>query len=105
MALAKCPECSEDISDQAGACPSCGYPLRRREGESEFRAFRKRILVGCLVMCVIALPVGVAMALPHVWGLALAGIAISATKLGMMRRQYLSQHGRNHQRLGGGQSR
>ena len=25
MALIKCPECKKEISDKAGACPSCGY--------------------------------------------------------------------------------
>jgi hypothetical protein len=27
MALIKCPECSELISDLAESCPKCGYPL------------------------------------------------------------------------------
>jgi hypothetical protein len=28
MALIKCPECSSDISDQAPACPTCGFMLK-----------------------------------------------------------------------------
>lgn len=28
MALVSCPECRREVSDQAGACPGCGYPLR-----------------------------------------------------------------------------
>jgi len=29
MALVKCPECGRDnVSDRAGACPSCGCPIR-----------------------------------------------------------------------------
>ena len=28
MALVKCPECGRDVSDQAAACPGCGYALR-----------------------------------------------------------------------------
>ena len=28
MALVSCPECRREISDQAPACPGCGYPLR-----------------------------------------------------------------------------
>lgn len=31
MAMIKCPECGRDISDQAGACPHCGYPLKKGE--------------------------------------------------------------------------
>jgi hypothetical protein len=29
MALIRCPECASDVSDQAEACPNCGYPVRR----------------------------------------------------------------------------
>ena len=28
MALIRCPECAQSVSDQARTCPSCGYPLR-----------------------------------------------------------------------------
>ena len=28
MALIHCPECSQEVSDQAAACPHCGYPLQ-----------------------------------------------------------------------------
>lgn len=27
MALTACPECSQQISDKAYACPGCGYPV------------------------------------------------------------------------------
>jgi ribosomal protein L7/L12 len=27
MALIRCPECSNEISDKAVSCPKCGYPL------------------------------------------------------------------------------
>ncbi len=30
MALINCPECSREVSDQAAACPHCGYPLRAK---------------------------------------------------------------------------
>ena len=29
MALITCPECQQQISDQAAACPKCGYPLAK----------------------------------------------------------------------------
>lgn len=32
MALIECPECGRDVSDQAAACPHCGYPLRQAMG-------------------------------------------------------------------------
>jgi ribosomal protein L7/L12 len=28
MALIKCPECSNEVSDKAAACPKCGYPIK-----------------------------------------------------------------------------
>ena len=30
MALISCPECSHEVSDQAAACPNCGFPLRAK---------------------------------------------------------------------------
>ncbi len=27
MALIKCPECQNEISDKADKCPQCGYPI------------------------------------------------------------------------------
>lgn len=29
MALVRCPECGHQVSSQAPACPSCGYPLQK----------------------------------------------------------------------------
>lgn len=31
MALIKCPECGNQVSDKASACPKCGCPLDCRE--------------------------------------------------------------------------
>ena len=31
MALINCPECGRQVSDQAAACPECGYPIRKVE--------------------------------------------------------------------------
>lgn len=28
MALMKCPECGNEISDKAKKCPRCGYPIK-----------------------------------------------------------------------------
>lgn len=30
MALLQCPECQSRISDQAAACPKCGFPMAQR---------------------------------------------------------------------------
>jgi hypothetical protein len=87
MALVKCPECSKDISDQAVCCPSCGYRLRPDPAVSEIRAFRKRILIGGLIVCVVCLPVGIAMNLPYVWVLSIVGIVVSTVKLLLLSRK------------------
>lgn len=29
MALTTCPECGKEVSDQAVACPACGYPIHK----------------------------------------------------------------------------
>lgn len=31
MALIKCPECGNKVSDKANACPKCGYPNNKKE--------------------------------------------------------------------------
>ena len=35
MPLIKCPECSNQISDLAFSCPSCGYTLRKQEAQEK----------------------------------------------------------------------
>ncbi|WP_454939666.1 zinc ribbon domain-containing protein [Evtepia sp.] len=37
MALANCPECGKEVSNQAEVCVYCGYPLHRREQIQEDR--------------------------------------------------------------------
>lgn len=34
MALIKCPECGREISDKAGSCPHCGYPIDNNESNT-----------------------------------------------------------------------
>jgi len=42
MALTKCPECRREVSDQAVACPHCGYPIRGAFGYGyEYRSQRQ----------------------------------------------------------------
>ena len=54
--------------------------------ESEFRAWRKRYIMRALIVCVIALPVGVALRHHYVWGLAILGIIVAPVKLAMTRK-------------------
>jgi ribosomal protein L7/L12 len=45
MALIKCPECSNEVSDQAIACPKCGYPLQQAPQDAELEALIKQELI------------------------------------------------------------
>ena len=40
--LIKCPECAGQISDQAFACPHCGYPMRPGAVQAPRRGPRRR---------------------------------------------------------------
>ena len=44
MPLMRCPECREQVSSRAIACPHCGYPIEGDEGGEE-RLSRISILV------------------------------------------------------------
>lgn len=38
MALITCPECQREISDQAAACPLCGFPISGAPKDARFDA-------------------------------------------------------------------
>lgn len=59
--------------------------------EPEFKAFRQRILTGSLVLCIVGLPVGLALRLPYVWLLSIAGIIVAAIKLSRMKGSWLAE--------------
>ena len=39
MPLIKCPDCSTQVSDQANACPSCGYPIAKKVADDAAKDF------------------------------------------------------------------
>lgn len=58
MALIKCPECGKDVSDQAPACPNCGYMLKQEtvsaKKSSSYQKNRITIIIaGAIIMSVI----------------------------------------------------
>lgn len=80
MALITCPECQQQVSDQATACPKCGYPLTKEPipvsesvddsaatttekpipeiKEQQKSSKNKRIVIACVaVACVVVLAV------------------------------------------------
>lgn len=60
MALIKCPECDNKISDQADACPKCGYELNKPKQEknrvsnnsNNSKFDYKYIIIGLLILVV-----------------------------------------------------
>ncbi|CAI8960036.1 MULTISPECIES: zinc ribbon domain-containing protein [Burkholderia] len=44
MALINCPECKTSVSDQAKACPSCGYPIASTDNKNENTASMPQVV-------------------------------------------------------------
>jgi len=48
MAMIQCPECNQPLSDQAYACPHCGYPVKKAPPPSPFRiSLRYNVKASC----------------------------------------------------------
>lgn len=63
MALIKCPECGRSFSDQADACPDCGYPTPGKKPKKKKSNIAGGILAGIfavIILLVLAL-IGVVM--------------------------------------------
>ncbi|OGY35235.1 MAG: hypothetical protein A3D99_01010 [Candidatus Andersenbacteria bacterium RIFCSPHIGHO2_12_FULL_45_11] len=52
MALIKCPECKKEISDKAGACPSCGYSVKAITVEQTSKKYKNEQIVGAVLIVV-----------------------------------------------------
>lgn len=60
MALIKCPECKNNISDQAETCPKCGYELKKQKTtnnttktKQNFNFNNKYLLIGIVLVVVV----------------------------------------------------
>lgn len=77
MALVKCPECGKEVSDKAGKCPNCGFPIESASeketeknmvadsevkqpdsGEDEVKAEKKKVskkmvAISCIVLAIV----------------------------------------------------
>ena len=42
MALTKCPECGQQISDKANVCPNCGHPIAYENVKTNFSSFLRK---------------------------------------------------------------
>ena len=81
MALIPCPECDKRVSSEAEMCPDCGCPIKPSAGEPRFHAYIRRKLIGCMILCGVALPIGLVSDLPGVWGLSILGLIVGGWKL------------------------
>lgn len=59
MALITCPECGKEVSDSAGACPNCGYPLKGNDLTSD--GDKKKNPATLLIAMVLVIAVAVAL--------------------------------------------
>lgn len=59
MALIKCPECNNDVSDKAEKCPKCGYEFKKKgdSGSLELNKFIKNPNFKYVVVVIVALVV------------------------------------------------
>ena len=58
MALIECPECHQEVSDKAAACPHCGHPIAATKNKKPTsrhtrQAFGMVLLTGLLILAVI----------------------------------------------------
>ena len=44
MAMMKCPECGQEISDKADKCPNCGNPIKKQKSTA---------VLGIVIVCAI----------------------------------------------------
>ena len=64
--------------------------------EPEFRAFRKRVLTGCMIISILGLPIGFALNLPYVWIMGILCIIVSGIKLSRIKDSWLSKYLNRH---------
>ena len=43
MALIRCPECQNNVSDKATSCPHCGFPLSKAEKADKIKSMSKSV--------------------------------------------------------------
>jgi len=61
--------------------------------EPQFQAFRKRILIGSFIICILGVPFGLILELPFVCGLGILGIIVVPLKFHLINKR--QQHKRN----------
>ena len=77
-----CGQCGARLADPPpAACPACGKRPVARETDPHFHRFYRTYHRRALYLFCVALPVGIVMKLPVVWGLAALGIVVVGFRL------------------------
>ena len=74
MALSRCPECNKRVSDKAGICPNCGYPINYYQTPNRIPSF-------VFVLFLFVLITGVVIFFKKEYGEGIVIIVISLTSL------------------------
>lgn len=45
MALIRCPECSNEVSDSAELCPNCGYPIKKKAFKRKLNKKKRNLII------------------------------------------------------------
>jgi len=58
MAIIKCPECNNKVSDKANTCPNCAYPINKTSNiilpsEEREGCFLQTLNIGCLLIVIL----------------------------------------------------
>lgn len=58
MAIIKCPECNNNVSDKAESCPSCAFPINKKlktekAPENKEGCFLQTLNIGCMIIFII----------------------------------------------------
>ena len=53
MTLVTCAECNKKISSFANACPSCGFPIKRKKHKAERSNYFKTVVIFIFFMTVL----------------------------------------------------
>ena len=77
-----CSRCGERLDDASQeSCSRCGHVIVPGEQDPHFFTFYRTYHFRALILCALALPVGIILKLPVVWGLALLGVAVTSCRL------------------------
>ena len=73
--------------------PPAGSSNITPPAEPQFQAFRKRILIGGLIICILGVIFGLILKIPLVWGLGILGIIVIPLKYHLINKRFQCKDG------------